>query len=150
MITYLQEFQKGDHDAWGGDRGGDYAVLAVDELATNAVLHGVPPYELRLYTDPAGWGVVDHADGVITVHARLSRIGEAHVAGEFPLSETGRGLLLVGRLYPGRCGVRAVLNRCGRPAKEVAFTLPPAAVANIDAEERPGAPPLAGTGQRGR
>lgn len=134
----------------------DDAVLAVDELATNAVLHGTSPYELRLYLNPAGWGVVDHADGVAVIRACLSKAcAFAPVMEEFPPPESGRGLLLVGGLYPRTCCVRATVDEWGRPSKEVAFALPgarsQATVAEVTTERRPGVSlPLAVSGQRGR
>lgn len=137
----------------------DDAVLAVDELATNAVVHGAAPYELRLYRDPLGWGVVDHANGVAVIQACLSSSGDGFpVVEEFPPRESGRGLMLVGGLFPGACCVRAAVDGWGRPAKEVAFTFPTspearadAAVADVTTGKRPGVSlPLAASGQRGR
>lgn len=135
----------------------DDAVLAVDELATNAILHGSAPYELRLYQDPLGWGVIDHADGVATIHACLSEAADGcPEVDEFPPCEAGRGLLLVSGLYPGACYVRAVVDVWGRPAKEVAFAFPEggadAAVADTttDGVRPSAAQPLVGIRQRGR
>lgn len=94
----------------------DRIVLALNEIATNAAVYG--PYELRMYTDPAAWGVADCcADGASTV--------AAHLAGdqETPsLDEDGRGLLVVGALFPGHQVLPAHVppNLAG---KEVRLTL---------------------------
>ncbi|CAM5366246.1 ATP-binding protein [Streptomyces fumanus] len=71
----------------------DDVLLCVSELATNAVLHGVPPgrgFGLRLVLHPGGTlriEVHDSGGGPETV-----RVPEAEAAAE---SEHGRGLLLV-------------------------------------------------------
>lgn len=77
-----------------GEAETDRVVLAVDELATNARVYG--PYELRMYRDPAGWGVADcRAGGSSLVATHLT--GDHEVPS---MDECGRGLLIVGTLFP--------------------------------------------------
>ena len=66
-------------------------VLAVDEAATNAVLHGAPPAELRIWREPAG--IVCE----VTDHGRLAY---PLVAQRFPSPDwtSGRGLWLMDQL----------------------------------------------------
>lgn len=63
----------------------DRIVLVATELATNAIRHGLPPTEIRLLAD-TGRLILDVADH------DLSSIPEP--AGDRPLGEGGRGLLL--------------------------------------------------------
>ncbi|MEU6555777.1 ATP-binding protein [Streptomyces sp. NPDC046915] len=70
----------------------DDVLLCVSELATNALLHGVPPgrgFALRL---------TRHPDGVLRVELHDSGGGEVQVPDQCPESEHGRGLLLVAAL----------------------------------------------------
>lgn len=93
----------------------DGVVLAVDELAANARVFG--PYELRLYTDPPGWGVADRCpDGAEVVTAGLA--GGPDIPS---LDESGRGLLIVSSLFPDYRVASTVVppNLAG---KEIRFT----------------------------
>ncbi|MER8098084.1 ATP-binding protein [Streptomyces goshikiensis] len=78
-------------DAWGVTSRRDDLLLCVSELATNALLHGVPPgrgYRLRLL----------RFEGVVRVEVHDSGPGRPRVGGRNPSSEGGRGLLLVAEL----------------------------------------------------
>jgi anti-sigma regulatory factor (Ser/Thr protein kinase) len=97
------------------------AELAVNELISNAVQHGLGPYELRLYADPPAWGVVDCAGGIAVVRTYLDKAGQEPTMAELA-EEHGRGLRIVGSLFS--CDVYATIDACGRRAKEVTFTLP--------------------------
>lgn len=94
-------------------------VLAVDELAANARRYG--PFELRRYDDPFGFGVVDGCPvGADEVARCLRRIWPDEAA-----AEAGRGLLIVGSLFPG-CQVYSATLRDGADGKEIRFTIPDA------------------------
>ncbi|NGO69829.1 ATP-binding protein [Streptomyces boncukensis] len=79
---------------WGVDaRCGD-VLLCVSELATNALVHGVPPGRgFRLH-------LLLHGDGVLRVEVHDSGDGEvrAPLPAPGPDAESGRGLLLVSAL----------------------------------------------------
>jgi serine/threonine-protein kinase RsbW len=79
---------------WGLARRSDDVLLCVSELATNALLHGVPPnrcFQLALTLA---------TDGVLRVEVHDSGPGEIHPAHPSPSwdTERGRGLLLVAAL----------------------------------------------------
>ncbi|MEU9452524.1 ATP-binding protein [Streptomyces sp. NPDC048277] len=77
---------------WGLPQRSDDVLLCVSELATNALLHGVPPgrcFRLELSLD---------TDGVLRVEVQDSGPGEVRTPGVTPESEHGRGLLLVAAL----------------------------------------------------
>lgn len=106
--------------AWETRRAGadddvvDSTVLAADELATNALAFG--PFELRLYTDPLGWAVADACPaGTSDVAAHLT--GDQTIPS---LDEDGRGLLIVGTLFPD-FQVRPTTVPPDRSGKEVRF-----------------------------
>ncbi|MCX4818532.1 ATP-binding protein [Streptomyces sp. NBC_01142] len=68
----------------------DDVLLCVSELATNALLHGVPPgrgYRLRLWL---------HGEGLLRVEVHDS--GDGRPCVREPDGESGRGLLLVAAL----------------------------------------------------
>ncbi|NSC21990.1 ATP-binding protein [Streptomyces albus subsp. chlorinus] len=76
--------------AWGvPGRRGDDVVLCVSEMATNALLHGVPPgrgFRVMLW--------LEH-DGVLRVEVHDSGDGAPRVRPADENAESGRGLLLV-------------------------------------------------------
>jgi anti-sigma regulatory factor (Ser/Thr protein kinase) len=77
---------------WDVSERGDDVLLCVSELATNALLHGVPPHRcFRL-------DLALLADGVLRVEVHDSGPGEIRVPDAAPESEHGRGLLLVAAL----------------------------------------------------
>ncbi|MFJ9937757.1 ATP-binding protein [Streptomyces virginiae] len=74
--------------AWGVTCRHDDVLLCVSELATNALLHGVPPgrgYRLRML----------RYEGTVRVEVHDSGGGRPRIAGRDPGAECGRGLLLV-------------------------------------------------------
>ncbi|QNE26001.1 ATP-binding protein [Streptomyces sp. INR7] len=74
--------------AWGVTCRHDDVLLCVSELATNALLHGVPPgrgYRLRML----------RYEGTVRVEVHDSGSGRPRIAGRDPGAEGGRGLLLV-------------------------------------------------------
>lgn len=77
---------------WGADVRRDDVLLCVSELATNALLHGVPPgrgFRLHLFLHPD--------EGILRVEMHDSGDGEVALPSPCPDVETegGRGLLLV-------------------------------------------------------
>ncbi|MEU3830275.1 ATP-binding protein [Streptomyces sp. SID161] len=79
-------------DDWSLAERRDDVLLCVSELATNALLHGVPPgrgYLVRL---------VLYRGGVLRVEVHDSGPGEVRTPETSPESERGRGLLLVAAL----------------------------------------------------
>ncbi|WP_275462828.1 ATP-binding protein [Streptomyces noursei] len=94
-VSLAREFARSALADWDRKRGADEVVLCVSELATNAVLHGVPPgrgYRL--------WLALGAADGVLRVEVHDSGDGEPRVPqqGGAEDAEWGRGLLLVSAL----------------------------------------------------
>ncbi|RRR80882.1 ATP-binding protein [Streptomyces sp. RP5T] len=77
---------------WGVTERSDDVLLCVSELATNALLHGVPPHRcFRL-------DLALLVDGVLRVEVHDSGPGEIRTPAPAPESEHGRGLLLVAAL----------------------------------------------------
>ncbi|KOU77038.1 ATPase [Streptomyces sp. MMG1533] len=77
---------------WGVTRRSEDVLLCVSELATNALLHGVPPNRrFRL-------GLFLTTDEVLRVEVHDSGPGEVRAPDADPESEHGRGLLLVAAL----------------------------------------------------
>jgi serine/threonine-protein kinase RsbW len=77
---------------WGLTGRSDDVLLCVSELATNALLHGVPPgrcFQL---------GLTLATDGVLRVEMHDSGPGEIRLPDADPEAERGRGLLLVAAL----------------------------------------------------
>ncbi|MEF9885558.1 ATP-binding protein [Streptomyces sp. P9-A4] len=87
-VPLARDFARKALADWGLDARTDDVLVCVSELATNALLHGVPPgrgYRLHLYLErpgPLRVEVHDSGDGTPAV-----RRG--------PADESGRGLLLV-------------------------------------------------------
>ncbi|MEU6893282.1 ATP-binding protein [Streptomyces sp. NPDC046557] len=87
-VSAAREFAAQTLDAWGAGARLDDVLLCVSELATNALLHGVPPgrgYRLRLF----------RFDGVVRVEVHDSGGGRPRIADRDAAAERGRGLLLV-------------------------------------------------------
>lgn len=94
-VSLAREFARSTLADWDRKRGADEVVLCVSELATNAVLHGVPPgrgYRL--------WLALGAEDGLLRVEVHDSGGGEPRVPeqGGAAYEEYGRGLLLVSAL----------------------------------------------------
>jgi len=89
-VRLAREFTREALMDWAAVERSDDVLLCVSELATNALLHGVPPgrgFGLRLAL---------HPDGVLRVEIHDSGPGEVRRPDEAPPeSEHGRGLLLV-------------------------------------------------------
>lgn len=93
-VRAVREFVRTAADDWGYGARADDVLLCVSELATNALVHGVPPgrgYRVRLLLQESG---------------RLLRI-EVHDSGagtpvaREPAGESGRGLLIVAAYSDG-------------------------------------------------
>ncbi|MGW7367171.1 ATP-binding protein [Streptomyces sp. NPDC054841] len=85
-VPAAREFTREVLEAWGLAGVRDDVLLCVSELATNALLHGVPPgrgYLLRLW----------RYEGTLRVEVHDS--GDGHPDVREPDGESGRGLLLV-------------------------------------------------------
>ncbi|MFF2010740.1 ATP-binding protein [Streptomyces sp. NPDC058195] len=94
-IPLVRKFVRDALRDWACEKRADDVVLCVSELATNALLHGVPPgrgFRLRLSLDPG--------DGVLRVEVHDSGDGEVRLPGAWADSgaESGRGLLMVATL----------------------------------------------------
>ncbi|MFK0295787.1 ATP-binding protein [Streptomyces sp. NPDC090442] len=94
-VALAREFARVALADWDRKRGADDVVLCVSELATNALLHGVPPgrgYRL--------WLALGTGDGVLRVEVHDSGDGEPRVSegGGVADEECGRGLWLVSAL----------------------------------------------------
>ncbi|MGW0831188.1 ATP-binding protein [Streptomyces prunicolor] len=91
-VALAREFTRNTLADWEITDRADEVLLCVSELATNAILHGVPPgrgYALRLCI---------HRDGVLRVEVRDSGTGDLRKVNT-PYrdldADSGRGLLLV-------------------------------------------------------
>ncbi|MFE2377561.1 ATP-binding protein [Streptomyces sp. NPDC059398] len=86
-VRAAREFTRSALTDWEAAGRADEVLLCVSELATNAVLHGVPPgrgYRLQLRS---------YGDGLLRVEVHDSGDGVPRIAAV--ADETGRGLLLV-------------------------------------------------------
>lgn len=91
-VRLAREFARETLTHWATAERGDDVLLCVSELATNALLHGVPVgrgFALSLSL---------HADGILRVEVHDSGPGEVRAPETSPESEHGRGLLLVAAL----------------------------------------------------
>ncbi|MER6352303.1 ATP-binding protein [Streptomyces sp. NPDC001634] len=92
-VRLAREFTRAALIDWEAGSRSDDVLLCVSELATNALLHGVPPgrgFGLRLTL---------HPDGVLRIEIHDSGPGEVGLPDDLPPeSEHGRGLLLVAAL----------------------------------------------------
>ncbi|WP_405448623.1 ATP-binding protein [Streptomyces erythrochromogenes] len=87
-VRPAREFVAETLHAWGVTCRRDDVLLCVSELATNALLHGVPPgrgYRLRML----------RYDGTVRVEVHDSGDGRPRIGRRDPGAEGGRGLLLV-------------------------------------------------------
>lgn len=87
-VRPAREFTAETLHAWGVTCRRDDLLLCVSELATNALLHGVPPgryYRVRLML----------FDGAVRAEVHDSGGGRPRIADRDPGAEGGRGLLLV-------------------------------------------------------
>ncbi|MET9964017.1 ATP-binding protein [Streptomyces sp. NPDC006326] len=90
-VRSTREFAAETLHAWGVTYRRDDLLLCVSELATNALLHGVPPgrsYRLGLLL----------FEGLVRVEVADSGGGRPRIADRDPRAEGGRGLLLVAAL----------------------------------------------------
>lgn len=91
-VRLAREFTGETLTEWGVTERGDDVLLCVSELATNALLHGVPPgrgFLVRLTLYP---------DGVLRVAVHDSGSGEVRIPDPSTDSEHSRGLFLVSAL----------------------------------------------------
>ncbi|MEU5597808.1 ATP-binding protein [Streptomyces sp. NPDC020298] len=91
-VGLARDFARTTLTDWQVAAPADDVLLCVSELATNALLHGVPPgrgFTLRM---------TRHPDGALRVELHDSGGGEVQVPDQNPESEHGRGLLLVAAL----------------------------------------------------
>lgn len=95
----------------------DDAELAISEIAVNARLHAPGPYQLRVLVrrDDVRFEVADGGAG----HAPIARRLAAPAPSAPSLAEHGRGLRIVGALFPGACGARPALVGSGQAGKGV-------------------------------
>ncbi|MFI0714203.1 ATP-binding protein [Streptomyces inhibens] len=124
-VPLAREFARKALADWDLEHLADDVLLCVSELATNALLHGVPPgrgYRLWLSLEE---------DGMVRVEVHDSGDGEPRVPVPYDEveGEAGRGLLLVsaladawgvGERVPGKavwCAFRGYRDSCGRPRR---------------------------------
>ncbi|GGU00638.1 ATP-binding protein [Streptomyces lateritius] len=92
-VPLARDFTRRVLTEWDMDTRADDVLLCVSELATNALLHGVPPgrgYRLHLYLERPGPTHI--------LRVELHDSGDGTPARREPTGETGRGLLLVDAL----------------------------------------------------
>ncbi|MFJ8669291.1 ATP-binding protein [Streptomyces sp. NPDC093600] len=92
-VPLARDFTRKVLAEWDMDTRADDVLLCVSELATNALLHGVPPgrgYRLHLYLERPGPAHV--------LRVELHDSGDGTPALREPTGESGRGLLLVDAL----------------------------------------------------
>lgn len=90
-VSAAREFVREALGAWGWDARADDVVLCVSELATNALVHGVPPgrgYLLRLWLYEQG----------VALRVEVHDSGDGRPRVCDPDGESGRGLRLVDAL----------------------------------------------------
>ncbi|MEU6348764.1 ATP-binding protein [Streptomyces sp. NPDC047072] len=98
-VAVARDFTRVTLSDWKVTHRQDDVLLCVSELATNALLHGVPPNRcFRLSLTLA-------ADGVLQVEVHDSGPGDVRTPTPGPDDERGRGLLLVAALAD-KWGVR--------------------------------------------
>ncbi|HEX3958606.1 MAG TPA: ATP-binding protein [Trebonia sp.] len=104
------------------------AQLAVQELATNARRHAPPPHELRIAirASDVKIAVTDADPGHEAVAQSLATANSSQPGQDTSLlSESGRGLLIIARLFPGACGAGpAGAASRARQAKQVWISIP--------------------------
>ncbi|GGU39113.1 hypothetical protein GCM10010259_32150 [Streptomyces daghestanicus] len=88
-VRHARAYASAALDEWGLSARRDDVLLCVSELATNALLHGVPPGR------GFALGLLLHPDGVLRVEVHDSGEGEVRPPDPAPEGEGGRGLLLV-------------------------------------------------------
>ncbi|KOV95390.1 ATP-binding protein [Streptomyces sp. NRRL B-3648] len=91
-VRLAREFVRETLTDWARTERSDDVLLCVSELATNALVHGVPAgrgFLLRLTL---------HGDGVVRAEVHDSGPGEVRTPERSPEAEHGRGLLLVAAL----------------------------------------------------
>ncbi|OIK02042.1 ATP-binding protein [Streptomyces sp. MUSC 14] len=92
-VRMAREFTRAVLSEWRFGRREDEVLLCVSELATNAVLHGVPPG--RGFSVRAS---LLRTEGQLRLEVHDSGPGDIHPREASPESESGRGLLLVSAL----------------------------------------------------
>ncbi|MFD5620895.1 ATP-binding protein [Streptomyces yangpuensis] len=95
-----REFAAETLHAWGVTCRHDEVLLCVSELATNALLHGIPPcrgYRLRML----------RFEGVVRVEVHDSGGGRPRIGRGNRSAEGGRGLLLLVAAVADRWGIVA-------------------------------------------
>jgi anti-sigma regulatory factor (Ser/Thr protein kinase) len=90
-VPDAREFAREAVEAWGFAGRADDVLVCVSELATNALLHGVPPGRGFLLC-------LRHAAGVLRVEVHDSGPGWPQAPDDDPDAESGRGLVLVAAL----------------------------------------------------
>ncbi|NUK28119.1 ATP-binding protein [Streptomyces lunaelactis] len=125
-VSAARDFTRRALADWSVADRGDDVLLCVSELATNALLHGIPPgrgFRLHLFL---------HADGILRVEIHDSGDGCVRLSPPHPEGEGGRGLVLVaaladkwgvGERCPGKrvwCEFALVVGCCSSSLPKVA------------------------------